>query len=72
MDKQKLDNFKDTQFANIMIEWFNDEIKEMSDISKHKTWDEVLGKQYATEILKKMIRILEKKEEVKRVPNQYK
>ncbi len=72
MNPQHLQQLKESPHAQTVIDWFNEQISKMSDISTHKTWDEVLGKQYAVKILKDLIRLLESQPNKSKLPNQYK
>lgn len=72
MNQEKLQELKDSFHAQTVIDWFNEELKEMCDISKCKDWQEVLGKQYASKILKQFIRFLEVKNDKGKIGNQYK
>ena len=44
----------------VLIEWLDTQIKEMSDITKIKEYDELLGKQEAVKILKELFSFLNK------------
>lgn len=71
MNQEKIQDLKDSHHAKIVIEWFNEEIKQMSILANHNSWDEVLGKKYAERILTKLIRTLESKPNITK-KNQYK
>lgn len=72
MKPEKLNQLKQSANSEIVIEWFKEQIANMNDISTHKDWADVLGKQKATEILNKLVRFLENKPEMPRINNQYK
>jgi len=72
MNQELLKNFRESPYVQLIKDYFNDQIIKLTDISTHKTWDEVLGKQYACKILKDLIRTLEAKPEKEKTINQYK
>ena len=72
MDTQKFQQLKESPHAQTIIDYLQEQILRMNDISTHRSWDEVLGKQYAEKILKDLLRILESKPEQIKVHNQYK
>jgi len=72
IDQNKIKQLKESPHAQTVIDWFNEEIKKMNEISTHKDWSDVLGKQNAEKILKDFIRRIENKPEREKVPNQYK
>ena len=49
--------------GKVLIEFLDDQIKQMTDITKMKTWEEVLGKQEAVKILKELFSFLERARE---------
>jgi hypothetical protein len=49
--------------GKVLIEFLDDQIKQMTDITKMKTWEEVLGKQEAVRILKELFSFLERARE---------
>ncbi|MFA6077344.1 MAG: hypothetical protein WC735_04710 [Candidatus Paceibacterota bacterium] len=72
MDIRKIQQLKESPHAQTVIDWFNEEIEKMNNISTHKSWEEVLGKQIAEKILTDICRRLENKPEQIKVRNQYK
>lgn len=71
MKPEKLQQLKESQFAQTIIEWFNEEIAKLDSTSNSKDWTDVLGKRYAIEILKELMRSLEVKPEKQKKSNQY-
>ena len=67
-----LQEFKESPYVRLLKDYLQEQIDKMNEISSHKTWDEVLGKQYATKIINDLIRNLETKPEKVKVHNQYK
>ena len=52
-----------SDFGKILIDYLDAEIKEMTDIDKIKTYDELLGKQEAAKILNRLFVFLTKARE---------
>jgi uncharacterized protein (UPF0335 family) len=63
IDEKRLQDFKESGFAKVVIEYLEGEIKNMQDLDKHTSWEDVKGKQYASKILKNLCRFLSNKEE---------
>jgi len=72
MNQEHLRQLKESPHAQTVIDWFNEQLEKLNDISTHKSWDEVLGKQYASKILKDLSRFLESRPEQNKINNQYK
>ena len=72
MNQELLKGFKESPYVGVVKEYFEEQITKMCDISTHTSWEEVLGKQYASKILRDMIKLLETKPEKEKIPNQYK
>jgi len=72
IDQRIFEEFKKSPYVQLLKDYFQEQIIKMNEISSHKSWDEVLGKQFAEKILKDLIRNLEVKEEHKKIGNQYK
>lgn len=68
---EKLKELRESTFAPVVKEYIQEQINKMSDVSSYKSWDEVLGKQYATRVLTDFLRVLELKPEKEKIPNQY-
>lgn len=72
MDKELLEDLKNSPFVQLIKDYLNEQIEKMNEISTHKNWEEVLGKQYAVKILKDFIKLLDNKEGKQKINNQYK
>jgi len=46
--------------GKILLEFLDDQIKQMTDITRIKTYEELMGKQEAVKILKELFSFLEK------------
>lgn len=65
INKQQLDQLAKSDHGKILMDFLEIKIKEMTDISKIKTYEEMLGKQEAVKILKELFSFLEKGRENK-------
>lgn len=72
MNQELLKSFKESPYTQLVKDYFEEQIAKMNDISTHQSWEEVLGKQYASKILKDLIKSLDSRPEKEKVPNQYK
>lgn len=72
INQELFKSFKESPYVQLIKDYFQEQIVKMNEISTHKSWEEVLGKQYAEKIIKDLIRQLENKEPKEKVPNQYK
>lgn len=71
IDPKRMQQLKESPHAQTVIDWVNEEIKKMNDISSHLSWDDVLGKQKASKILKELVQRIENKPEREKLTNQY-
>jgi len=58
--EEKLKQLAESDFGLVLIEFLDDQIEQMGDISKIKTFEELVGKQEAVKILKELFGFLEK------------
>jgi len=65
IDQGQLKQLAQSDFGKLLMDYLDDRIKEMGDISKIKNYDELLGKQEAVKILKELFSFLEKGRETK-------
>lgn len=72
IDQDTLKDLKNSPFAQFLRDYFNEQINKMNEVSIHKNWEEVLGKQHAVKILKDFIKLLDNKQEKQKLPTQYK
>jgi DNA-binding transcriptional regulator GbsR (MarR family) len=70
---QILENLAKNRQGEALLDWITEEIQNLSDVEKFKTWDETLGKQYAVKLLRKLFKFLEKKKKPisSKEPNPY-
>ena len=65
MNKQEneLKQLANSDAGKVLIDWLEDQIRQMSDIDKIKEYTELLGKQEAVKILKDLFSFLERARE---------
>ena len=60
MIQDEFKNLAKSDFGKVLMNFLDEEIKEMTDITKIKDYDELLGKQEAVKILRKLFSFLKK------------
>jgi hypothetical protein len=63
MIQEEFRNLAKSDFGKVLMNFLDEEIKEMTDIAKIKDYDELLGKQEAVKILRKLFSFLRKARE---------
>ena len=63
MNDKELRQLANSDLGKVLVDYLDEKIKDMSDVSKIKTYDELLGKQEAIKILKDLFSFLEKARE---------
>ena len=62
-DSEELKKLAISDFGKFLLGFLDDQIKQMTDISQIKTYEELMGKQEAVKILKELFGFLEKARE---------
>jgi len=61
--QEELKQLATSDLGRVLVEWLDDQIVQMADITKIKTFEEMVGKQEAVKILKELFGFLEKARE---------
>jgi hypothetical protein len=62
--QEQLKNLAKSDNGKVLIDWLEDQIKQMTDITAIKTYEELLGKQESVKVLKELFSFLVKAREV--------
>lgn len=65
MKLQELEPLAKSDFGKLLIEWLREQITDLSDLNKIKSFEEMVGKKEAIKILKELFTFLEKGRETK-------
>lgn len=68
--KEILEGVNSTPYGRALKEFFEDEIREHSDLEKIESWEETLGRKYYVKTLRKLMAIM-KMEAPKNTPKSY-
>ena len=70
---KRLEDLAKSGYGEALLEYIQENISEMKDISTVKTFEEMVGRQEAVKMLKSIFRFLDKKREKKgeKTKNQY-
>ena len=63
INREQLNELAKSDLGKVLMDYLAEKIKEMTDITKIKEYDELLGKQEAVKILKELFSFLERARE---------
>ena len=57
-NNERIKQLAKSDLGEALVEWLDDQIKQMVDVTQMKNWEEVLGKQEAVKILRELFNFL--------------
>lgn len=70
-DKETLNQLGKTQFGKALRDFLDEELKEIKDVTRQESWEDVVASQKAVKLIKKLFSFLDEKKLDEPKKNQY-